>query len=84
VSTDTDLAVLEQSLVDWVRDWTEEDRDAAIDPDTDLAGTALLDSMGLVALISYLEDQTERTFNFGTFAHSSEISVRSLIRHCLA
>jgi acyl carrier protein len=84
VSTDIDLAALERSLIDWVRDWTESDADTVIGPETDLAGTALLDSMGLVALISYLEDETGRTFDFATLAYGSAMSVRGLIRHCLA
>lgn len=84
MNADIDLAALEKNLLDWVRDWTEEGAAQEAGPDTDLAGTGLLDSMGLVALISYLEDETGATFDFGTFDADAGTSVRALIRHCLA
>lgn len=84
MSAAADAAVLEKDLLDWVREWTEEDQpEAEIDAETDLSHSGLLDSMGLVALISYLEDQSERTFDFRTFDADSVASVRNLVRHCL-
>ena len=75
---------LEQDLLAWVADWTETEPAGALDPDTNLAGSGLLDSMGLVALISHLEEQTGTSFNFGTFDARRGTSVRALISHCLA
>jgi acyl carrier protein len=83
-TTETDLAALERELLDWVADWTEDEAPGELDADTDLGDSGLLDSMGLVALISHLEEQTGRSFNFGTFAAGRGTSVRALISHCLA
>jgi acyl carrier protein len=83
-TTEMDLAALEQNLLGWVTEWTEGDSSGELDPDANLGGSGLLDSMGLVALISYLEEQTGRSFNFGTFDAQRGTSVRALIDHCLA
>jgi acyl carrier protein len=84
VNADIDLTTLEKDLLDWVRDWSEGGEAQEAGPDTDLARSGLLDSMGLVALISYLEDETGATFDFGTFDADTGTSVRALISHCIA
>lgn len=76
-------AELEKSLVGWVVDWIEEG-DIAIDPDTDLLEAGLIDSMGLVGLVTFLEEQTGVEFDFATFDPEAGASVHSLVRHCLS
>lgn len=79
----TDTAELEKSLVGWVVDWIEEG-DIDIDPDTDLLEAGLVDSMGLVGLVTFLEEQTGAEFDFATFDPGEGASVRGLVRHCLS
>lgn len=73
---------LERELLDWVADWSEQEPGGALGPDTDLLGSGLLDSMGLVALIAFLEDRTGAGFDYGQFDPGAAASVRSLVEYC--
>lgn len=76
-----DVAALRQELIAWVLDWN--DGASRVDPDTDLLATGLLDSMGLVGLVSFLEERADADFDFGTFDAGGVTSVDGLIQHCL-
>jgi acyl carrier protein len=75
---------LERELIDWVTDWNEGDLSAPLDVDTDLVMTGLLDSMGLVGLIVFLESKTAARFDFEKFDPSVHVSVRTLVAYCQA
>ncbi|MEI5100730.1 hypothetical protein RB200_22140 [Streptomyces sp. PmtG] len=83
----TDVAELEQQLVEWVERWIEGDVDdegvSLVTPVTNLSHTGLLDSMAVVGLISYLEEQAEAEFDFATFDPHHGVSIRGLIKHCV-
>jgi acyl carrier protein len=78
---DIDTTTLHQELVDWVVNWNE--TDAAITADTPLVSSGLLDSMGLVAYVSFLEDRTGRAFDMMTFGSPRSATIRSTVQHCL-
>ncbi len=78
-----DVSAVEKELVAWVENWNEGEVDADVDAGTELAESGLLDSMALVGLISYLEERTDREFDYGTFDPGAGVSVRSLVEHCL-
>ncbi|MEU2420827.1 acyl carrier protein [Streptomyces sp. NPDC007851] len=78
-----DVSAVEKELVAWVVNWNEGEADTEVDAETELNETGLLDSMALVGLISYLEEQTDREFDFTTFDPGEGVSVRSLVGHCL-
>ncbi|MFF4414509.1 phosphopantetheine-binding protein [Streptosporangium sp. NPDC001559] len=77
-----DMTALENDLVGWVARWNEE-ADLVVEADTNLQGAGLLDSMALVALVAYLEDQTDTSFDFGSFNSSGGVTIRDLIKHCV-
>ncbi|MEV8633632.1 phosphopantetheine-binding protein [Streptosporangium sp. NPDC051023] len=79
----SDMTALENDLVAWVAKWNEQEVDVVVVADTDLQGTGLLDSMALVALVAYLEDQTDTSFDFESFDSSGSVSIRGLIKHCV-
>ena len=79
----TDIAALEKNLVEWVIDWVEEDGEVDIDTETNLLETGLIDSMGFVGLVTYLEEELGIEFDFATFDPGADASIRSLVRHCL-
>ncbi|HWM37689.1 MAG TPA: phosphopantetheine-binding protein [Streptomyces sp.] len=79
----TDVAALEKLMVEWVERWIEGEAHTAIDATTNLAHTGLLDSMALVGLISYLEEQAEVDFDFATYDPQNGASIQSLINHCV-
>lgn len=78
-----DITALEKSLVEWVVNWIDDEDDAGIDADTHLLSTGIIDSMGLVGLVTYLEEEAGTEFDFVTFDPGEDASIRSLIRHCL-
>jgi acyl carrier protein len=79
-----DVSAVEKELVAWVENWNEEEEvDAEVDAGTELTHSGLLDSMALVGLISYLEERTDREFDYSTFDPGDGVSVRSLVGHCL-
>lgn len=51
--------------------------------DTPLLTTGLLDSMGMVAYLSFLEDRTGRKFNLMTFNAGRAATIRQTVEHCL-
>jgi acyl carrier protein len=75
---------MEKNLIEWVLDWNEGESSTEVNADTDLLASGLLDSMGLVGIVTYLEEQAGSEFDFSTFDPSESASVRSLIRHCLS
>lgn len=77
-----DPAKLEQDLIEWVTEWIDE-TEVEIEADTDLLGTGLLDSMGMVGMVVYLEDRADAEFDFSTFDPGESASIRGLIQHCL-
>ncbi|ANP50999.1 acyl carrier protein [Streptomyces griseochromogenes] len=77
-----DVAALEKLMVEWVERWIEGEAHAAIDATTNLSHTGLLDSMAIVGLISYLEEQADVHFDFATFDPQHGISIQGLIQHC--
>lgn len=78
-----DITALEKSLVEWVVDWIDDEDDVDIDADTHLLSTGIIDSMGLVGLVTYLEEEASAEFDFSTFDAGEDASIRSLIQHCL-
>ncbi|HVH66982.1 MAG TPA: acyl carrier protein [Gemmatimonadales bacterium] len=78
----TSEAELVQSVIAWVRDKQRSGslRDGEVLPDTDLVATGLLDSLGLIELVAFLEAQTGCTIDL-TDVDPSEFSVvRGLCR----
>lgn len=78
-----DVAALRRDLLDWVRDWHAGAADVDLDAGTNLLAAGLLDSMGLVGLVSYLEERADADFDFGTFDAAGDVSVDGLIAHCV-
>ncbi|KUJ41268.1 hypothetical protein ACZ90_68000 [Streptomyces albus subsp. albus] len=78
-----DLAALEKDLVEWVLNWNEGEGEGSVDAETDLSASGLLDSMALVGLVTYLEDQTDSSFDFASFDPSEGTTIRRLVRHCV-
>lgn len=78
-----DVETLEKDLVNWVVQWNAGESDQPVDAETDLSGTGLLDSMAIVGLIAYLEEEADTAFDFSTFDPSEGVTVRGLIEHCL-
>ncbi|MFD9903054.1 hypothetical protein [Streptomyces sp. NPDC059063] len=79
----TDIAALEKLMVEWVERWVEGEAHAAVDGQTNLSHTGLLDSMAIVGLISYLEEQTGTEFDFGTYDPQQGVRIQGLIQHVL-
>jgi acyl carrier protein len=79
-----DMAAVEKLLVAWIEEWNEGEVEIEVVPEAGLLHTGLLDSMGLVGLITYLEEQTGTIFDFETFDPGADPSIRLLVRHCLA
>ncbi|MFJ5224059.1 hypothetical protein [Streptomyces sp. NPDC088400] len=79
----TDVAALERLMVEWVERWIEGEAHTPVDATTNLSHTGLLDSMAVVGLISYLEEQADAEFDFATYDPLSGVSVQSLIKHCV-
>ncbi|MFH8619265.1 phosphopantetheine-binding protein [Streptomyces sp. NPDC017979] len=79
----TDVAALEKLMVDWVEQWIEGEAHTPIDATTNLSHTGLLDSMAIVGLISYLEEQAETEFDFATYDPMAGVTIRGLIEHCV-
>ncbi len=69
---------LEDELLAWIADWTEGEG-AAPGPETDLMTSGLLDSMGLVAMIAFLEERTGVKFDFESFDPTAHVTVRALV-----
>ncbi|MFD9858543.1 hypothetical protein [Streptomyces alboflavus] len=78
-----DTAELEKLLVEWVERWIEGESDMAIGARTNLSHTGLLDSMAIVGLISYLEEQADTEFDFATYDPMKGVSIQGLIKHCV-
>ncbi|MFH8796819.1 hypothetical protein [Streptomyces sp. NPDC017941] len=78
-----DVAELEKLLVEWVERWIEGESDMVIGPRTNLSHTGLLDSMAVVGLISYLEEQADADFDFATYDPLHGVSIQGLIKHCV-
>ncbi|MCF3122479.1 MULTISPECIES: hypothetical protein [Streptomyces] len=78
-----DVAAVEKDLVAWVENWNEGEVEADIRAETELTHSGLLDSMALVGLISYLEERSDREFDYATFDPGDGVSIRSLVEHCL-
>ncbi|HWM01650.1 MAG TPA: hypothetical protein VNP92_04860 [Actinophytocola sp.] len=77
-----DMAALRRDLLDWVLDW-HKGAEVEVDAGTNLLAAGLLDSMGLVGLVSYLEERADADFDFGTFDAGGDVSVDGLIGHLL-
>jgi acyl carrier protein len=77
-----DIASLEKSLIAWVEQWNEGESQEPVDADTNLSGSGLLDSMAVVGLISYLEEQADTEFDFGSYHPGDGVTIRNLIEHC--
>jgi acyl carrier protein len=78
-----EIAALEQDLIEWVVNWNEGELTAEVDPEINLLSSGLLDSMALIGFISYLEDQADTEFDFESFDPSGEVTIRTIIQHCL-
>ncbi|GGO49478.1 MULTISPECIES: hypothetical protein [Streptomyces] len=78
-----DAAQLEKLLVEWVERWIEGESGVVIGPSTNLSHTGLLDSMAIVGLISYLEEEADAEFDFATFDPIKGVSIQGLIKHCV-
>ena len=74
---------LEKSLVAWVEEWTAGEAQVVLDAETNLSHTGVLDSMAVVGLVSYLEEQADASFDFATYDPADGVTIRGLIRHCL-
>ncbi|KUF12935.1 hypothetical protein AT728_37890 [Streptomyces silvensis] len=77
------MAELEKLLVEWVERWIEGESETVIGPRTNLSHTGLLDSMAVVGLISYLEEQADAEFDFATYDPTHGVSIQGLIKHCV-
>ncbi|MFJ2766416.1 hypothetical protein [Streptomyces sp. NPDC087300] len=79
-----DVSAVEKDLVAWVENWNEGEVDVAeVKAETELTHSGLLDSMALVGLISYLEERSDREFDYATFEPGDGVSIRGLVEHCL-
>lgn len=80
---DVDTATLHQELVEWIEKWNEGETDRPVTVDTPLLTTGLLDSMGMVAYLSFLEDRTGRKFDMMSFPGGRTATIRQTVQHCL-
>ncbi|QEU96544.1 hypothetical protein [Streptomyces kanamyceticus] len=79
-----DVSAVEKDLVAWVENWNEGEAEATdVKAETELTHSGLLDSMALVGLISYLEERSDREFDYSTFEPGDGVSIRGLVEHCL-
>jgi acyl carrier protein len=78
-----DTEALHAELIEWVRSWHEDESTAEVDLDTPLLANGLLDSMGMVAFVSHLEERTDKSFDFSTYMPGPTASIRTLLDHCL-
>ena len=78
-----DAVGLEKEVVEWVVNWNEGEMVGDINPDSNLLGTGILDSMGLAGLVAYLEDRLDTEFDYSEVDLSGEVSIRMLVAHCL-
>ncbi|MEU8953453.1 acyl carrier protein [Streptomyces sp. NPDC048518] len=78
-----DVSAVEKDLIAWVENWNEGEAEADVDAETELTHSGLLDSMALVGLISYLEERSDREFDYSTYDPGEGVSVRGLVEHCL-
>ncbi|SCL31001.1 phosphopantetheine-binding protein [Micromonospora inyonensis] len=78
-----DVAALQKEAVEWVREWNEDDLPVDLDVDTPLLAKGLLDSMGMVAFVSFLEERFDLRFDFTSFVPGPNASIRTLLDHCL-
>ncbi|MEU5974459.1 hypothetical protein [Streptomyces sp. NPDC047315] len=74
---------LEKSLISWVEEWTAGDAQVAVDAETNLSHTGVLDSMAVVGLISHLEEQADAPFDFATYDPADGVTIRGLVQHCI-
>ncbi|MBR7835531.1 acyl carrier protein [Actinospica durhamensis] len=79
MSPDPQHTALEDELLAWIADWTEGEGGGAPGPETDLMAGGLLDSMGLVAMIAFLEERTGVKFDFESFDPTAHVTVRALV-----
>ncbi|MFC4502411.1 MULTISPECIES: phosphopantetheine-binding protein [Streptomyces] len=74
---------LEKALIIWVEEWTADAAQVAVDAETNLSHTGVLDSMAVVGLIAHLEEQADVSFDFATYDPADGVTIRGLVRHCL-
>jgi acyl carrier protein len=80
---DVDTTALHQELIEWIEDWNDGEAAVTVTADTPLLTTGLLDSMGMVAYLSFLEDRTGRSFDLMTFTAGRSATIRDTVDHCL-
>lgn len=80
--TPHEVTELEKDILAWITDWNEGLAADSLEVDTDLLGGGLLDSMGLVGLISYVEDRTGTELDYADFDPGTEVTVRSILARC--
>ncbi|MEO3780197.1 hypothetical protein ABGB16_25930 [Micromonospora sp. B11E3] len=80
---EVDTAALHQELIEWIENWNDGEAKVAVTADTPLLTTGLLDSMGMVAYLSFLEDRTGRRFDLMNFTAGRSATIRQTVEHCL-
>ena len=83
MSIDARRQELAEELVAWLADWNDGESPVEPGPDTDLLSSGLLDSMGLVAMIAFLEERLDLRFDFEVFDPTAHVTPRTLIALCL-
>jgi acyl carrier protein len=78
--TQQEVSPLEKDVLAWITDWNEGQTPGVVEADTDLLGTGLLDSIGLVGLIAFVEERTGAELdNADFFDPDTAITVRSIL-----
>ncbi len=78
-----------EQLVEQVRVWVKQksreidSANAEIAPDTDLLGTGLLDSLGLIELVAFIEESTKRRINLLDIDPEQFTTIRGLCQTAL-
>ncbi|MCI4066849.1 hypothetical protein MRQ36_31520 [Micromonospora sp. R77] len=80
---EVDTEKLHQELIEWIENWSDGETGVAVTADTPLLATGLLDSMGMVAYLSFLEDRTGRRFDLMGFTGGRSATIRQTVEHVL-